>query len=434
MARWSVRSRVTAGATIALVVVLAAAAVVLVAAHRRTLTEDLDDGLDEAATAIARETRAGEVPSVFGGFGDDDAVAQVVVGGEVVSATPNVAGRGPIAEPVAGWRTVELLDGDPFRVRTVRAGDGFVHVAASRDDIEESSEALVGALAVGVPAAAVALAALTWLVTGRALRPVEAIRTEVERIDGQALGRRVPTPSTGDEVARLASTMNTMLDRVEAAAAAQQRFVADAAHELRTPLTRLRASLEVDGADAALVEEAVALQRLVDDLLVLARADAGVAGGRREAVDLDEVVDRAAGAVRARGSVMVDTSAVAAVPVVGDRAQLGRAVANLLDNAARHARSRVSVAVELRDGHAVVRVSDDGPGVPAAERERVFERFSRVDAGRAAVSGGTGLGLAIVRDIVERHGGTIAVDDEHPSTFVVRLPAGEAAGQLTATP
>ena len=423
MRRHSVRTRVTAGATVALLVVLVVVAVALVAAHRRTLTEDLEDGLDAAAATIAAEVEAGRLPLVLGGFGDDDAVAQVVLDGEVVAATPNVAGRGPLVEPVVGWRTVDLVDGDPFRVRTATAGEGVVHVAGSLDDVDESSEALIGSLAVAVPLAAAALAAVAWVVVGRALGPIDAIRAEVDGIDGRDLERRVTTPPTGDEVARLAATMNRMLDRVAEAAASQQHFVADAAHELRTPLTRLRTALEVDGADPVLVGDVVALQRLVDDLLLLARSDAGALEPRWDDVDLDEVVDRAAGELRAEGRVAVDTSAVDAVRVRGDRAQLARAIGNLLDNAARHARSVVDVAVgHDHDGHALVRVGDDGPGVPPEERERVFERFARVDPARSA-PGGAGLGLAIARDIAGRHGGTLSIDGEADrSTFVLRLP------------
>jgi signal transduction histidine kinase len=244
----------------------------------------------------------------------------------------------------------------------------------------------------------------------------------------------VPEPAGDDEIARLAHTMNEMLGRLEDAIARQQRFVADASHELRSPLTRIRTELEVDlaGSDSAdlrathesMLEEVVSLQQLVDDLLHLARADAAAGRERTEPVDLDDLVLREARRVRATGRVEADISGVTAAEVVGDPKQLTRAIRNLVDNAERHAAGRMKLTLAEVDGATLLTVSDDGPGIPAGEHERVFERFGRLDEARTRGTGGTGLGLAITREIIERHGGTITVDssDRNGARFIVRFP------------
>jgi signal transduction histidine kinase len=300
---------------------------------------------------------------------------------------------------------------------------------------------LLRSLLVAVPASTAVLAGLVWLLVGRVLRPVEAIRTQVDTISASRLDRRVPEPPTADEVARLAHTMNAMLDRLAGSAEQQRRFVADAAHELRSPLARVRAELEVDRAHPAVADlpvthasvlaETVRLQQLVDDLLLLARGDAGALDiARAVPVDLDDVVEQQAAARRGTGGPRIETRGVAPVQVLGNGAQLGRAVGNLLDNAVRHARATVTVTLDGgTDGAAVLTVADDGPGVPPDAHEVVFERFTRLDDARSARDGGTGLGLAIARDIAERHGGTLTLaDDGSPGArFVLRLPVQRPA-------
>ncbi|MGQ0617292.1 MAG: HAMP domain-containing sensor histidine kinase [Acidimicrobiia bacterium] len=444
------RARVTATATLALLGVLVAVGAGLVVAQRRLLTDGLEDTLADSADFLAAAVAAGDVPEEIGGLGDDDTRAQVVTAdGTVVASTPNLAGAGPIdGAPPTGRaeivRTVEDLDGEAdYRVlsRTVRGPSGptVVHVASSLDDIDDSARTLALSLTVAVPLAATALALLVWRLVGRTLGPVEAIRREVAGLDGRDLQVRVPEPGTGDEIDRLARTMNAMLGRVEDAVGCQRRFVADASHELRSPLTRIRAELEVDlahtdGADLAathrsVLEEATSLQRLLEDLLHLARSDAGAPGGPWSPVDLDEIVLRQARTIRAGGDVAVDLSGVTAARVQGDPAQLARAIANVTDNAVRHAASSVALTVSEGHGGAVVTISDDGPGIPAADRERVFERFTRLDDARSRDAGGTGLGLAIARDIVHAHHGTIVVDADHTAgaRFVIVIPGDGVA-------
>jgi signal transduction histidine kinase len=228
--------------------------------------------------------------------------------------------------------------------------------------------------------------------------------------------------------------MNDMLERVEIATERQRRFVADASHELRSPLTRIRTELEVDLADpevgdlrathASVLEETIGLQRLADDLLLVARADERGDDGGSVPLDLDDVVLRVARRLRADDRVELDLSGVSAGHVVGDPDQLARVVGNLADNAVRHAVSQVRFALRTDGGQVVLTVEDDGPGVPEVDRERIFERFARLDAARSTDGGGTGLGLAIARDLAEANGGTLTLDPSAPgATFVLTLPA-----------
>jgi signal transduction histidine kinase len=309
----------------------------------------------------------------------------------------------------------------------VRAGgrDLTVVAASPLAEVIRSLDGVRRSLWVALPVLVALVAGVAWFVTGRALRPVEAMRSEVEAIRHSTLHRRVPEPSTGDEIGRLAATMNEMLDRLEAAAEGQQRFVADASHELRSPVASLRAQLEValhagdeaalrDAVSGALVEEA-RLEALLADLLVLASVDEGATPPPTRvdlaAVAVDEARRPRRVPVRVDGEGSVEGSAV----------QLGRVVANLLDNAARHATSSVRVLVT---GGWIV-VDDDGPGIPEPDRERVFERFTRLDQGRGRDTGGAGLGLSLVRSVAGAHGGRAWIEGSPlgGARVVVALPA-----------
>jgi signal transduction histidine kinase len=265
------------------------------------------------------------------------------------------------------------------------------------------------------------------------LRRVERLRAQVAAITGRGdLARRVPEAGT-DELSRLGSTLNDMLAAMSRSAERQRRFVADAAHELRTPLAGLRASLDVAISHpeiavdqtwvAELAEGHRRLGRLVNDLLVLASLD-GDAPRRRYLVDLAGVVTDG---TRRRTPTGIELRAGRIEPAVvsGDESQLARVVTNLVDNALRHARAAVRVALTVEDGQAVISVADDGPGIPPADREQIWGRFVRLDHDRARAGGGSGLGLALVRELAEAHGGTASAAD--PATgpgalFVVRLP------------
>jgi signal transduction histidine kinase len=433
----TLRARLTLMAAVAVLAVLLAAGSGLVLAQQESLTDALDETLaGQVGMVTDRLDQGGDVSSL-------EAVSEEVSldvrseGGEVLAEVVGDAGPLPAATARDGGngeaRTVGLEEG-PGRLVTDEVDDLTVRAAASLEDVRESSGALIAALAVAVPASAAVLAALVWWVVGRALRPVERIRERVDAIGGAALDRRVPEPATPEEIARLARTMNAMLARLQASAERQRRFVADASHELRSPLTRMRAEMEVDAAHPASAEpaataasvlaETVALQKLVDDLLLLARGDAGAMVPLAVPVDLDEVVERPVARARA-GGVSVDTSGVRPVQVRGDPQQLERLVANLLDNAVRHAKGQVTITLADDGGSAVLTVADDGPGIAPSDAERVFERFTRLDEARAQADGGAGLGLAIARDIAVRHGGTLIVDPavRGGARFVLTLPA-----------
>lgn len=310
-------------------------------------------------------------------------------------------------------------------VETENLGELTVWAGGSLDAEQSAVNTATTGMLIGFPLLLALVGAVTWLVTRRALRPVEGIRREMAAITAsEDLARRVPEPDTHDEVARLARTTNETLAALETSVERQRRFVADASHELRSPIASLRTQLEVGAAHPELldvpgaVEDTVRLQRLAADLLLLARLDAGEGPGDKR-LDLGEVARR-----EARGREAVTVEASDAVEVAGSRSQLERVVGNLLDNAQRHARSAIGVSVR-RDGEwAVVEVADDGDGVAEADRERIFERFVRLDEARSRDDGGAGLGLAIARDVAARHGGTLTVRDAPTggALFELRLP------------
>ena len=307
----------------------------------------------------------------------------------------------------------------------------------SLEEARAASSASLVTLGVAIPVALLVLGVTTWLVVGRALRPVEAMRREVDAVTAAQLDRRVADPGGSDEVARLARTLNVMLARLESSAAAQRRFVGDASHELKTPLATIRQHAEVallhpesiDGAALAgtVMTEEARLTALVQGLLVLARADEGALGVTRRPVDLDDLVVAETARLRSTAPALtIDATGVGPARVEGDEGLLGQVVRNLLANASRHAATRVSVGLVERQGRAVLTVDDDGAGVPEGERERVFDRFVRLDEARARDSGGSGLGLAIVREIARVHGGAVTVDSSPlgGARFVVDLPSG----------
>ena len=447
----TVRSQVTWTATGLVALVLVLSAFGLVAAQQRVLTHGIDEALIQRADNIQRDIVQGTFGSRLPNEGRDpeDSFLQLLdADGSVVATTENAAGLPAAARPlrrggevVATVQDVPLSNGK-FRVLArslggTTSGPVTLLVAKNLDDVDESVAILKRSLAVAIPLVTGVLALLVWWLTGRVLRPVESIRREVASIEGHELHRRVPAPGSEDEIARLASTMNEMLDRVQHATDRQRRFVADASHELRGPLTRLRSSLEVtiahpDGVDAVtlsreLLGDTVELQKLVDDLLFLARSESGSLEVPHQPVDLDDLVLEEARRLRERGTVRVDVSAVSAARTWGSADQLTRAVRNLSSNAERHAAQRVTFELREIDGRSELVVADDGPGIAPEHRELVFTRFARLDEARSRDAGGSGLGLAIVQDIVTRHDGWVGVV-EHAgpgARFVVDLPRAE---------
>lgn len=377
---------------------------------------------------------------------DEEAFIQVLdSSGQVFASSSNMTGQSPVSDERVTEGQLRIVrvkraipgEGESFRVAVfgVRspAGPTIVLVGDSLESVSESTQVLATTLAIGIPILTLLVGLVSFFLTGRALRPVEAIRTEVDGIDGEISGRRVPEPETMDEISRLARTMNRMLERVEDVQHRQKQFVSDASHELRTPLTAVRASLEVglspdldselDQLIRSSLTEIGRMEQLIDDLL----ADAVETNGELRNVvnvDLDDLVLEEARAIRHASGVTVNVTAVSAAQAPGNHEQLRRAIRNLLNNAVRHASSQATVTLIEADGAALLTVTDDGPGIPEDQRERVFDRFVRLDAARGRDSGGAGLGLAITRRIIKAHGGRIYVDPAFTggARFIVELP------------
>ncbi|HXY93471.1 MAG TPA: ATP-binding protein [Acidimicrobiia bacterium] len=447
----TVRVRVTLAAVVVVALALIAGGAWLVRAQRNALTDDVETTARLRARDVAATVASGELAgSLAAPRGDDNLVQVVDSDGNIVAASSNIGYDVRIShlEPgrsgYAAGSVDRLPGGDaPFRVVaqrvTTKKGTFIVYAAGSLDPVQKTADNLYGSLLIGLPILLLLVGVTTWIVTGRALHPVEAMRAEVEAIGAEDLSRRVPEPRTGDEIGRLAHTMNAMLDRLEGATSRQRRFVADASHELRSPLTGIRAQLEVDLAhperadwqatDREVLEDTIRLQRLIDDLLAVARADGIPELSHRETVDLDEIVLSEARRIRARSELHVDTSGVSGAQLDGNPDELGRAVRNLLDNAARHARSTISVSLGETANAVRLAVTDDGPGIPADQRERIFERFTRLDNARARDTGGAGLGLAITHDIVAAHGGSISLDNVPGARFTVEFPVADGVAE-----
>ncbi|MGC4939867.1 ATP-binding protein [Kribbella sp. DT2] len=452
--RSGVRGRSTAAAMGVVAVALAVGAAVLLLLLQRALITSVADQAgsrafdiasqvqEEGEIGLARELVENTRPSQL---------IQVVDGSGKVVASSSLQANGPpltdLRPPVGQsqrddvGRMPLLDDDDPYMI--IARGTDFgatrytVIVASSVETQRETVKTVAVYLLVGFPLLIVLVGAATWVLVGRALRPVEQIRARVHGIGVGQLDERVPVPATGDEIARLAVTMNQMLDRLQSGQETQRRFVADASHELRSPIASLMAALEVVAADntgraapelhAVMEAETERIRRLVEDLLLLAKADDSGLRLNRSDVDLDDLVGSELRRLRSAGGVEVE-GVVPPVRVSGDAAKLSQVIRNLADNAAQAARGKVRITLAEVDGTATVQVEDDGDGVPEAERERVFERFVRLDASRDRSSGGSGLGLSIVREVVRGHGGTVEVADSAlgGASFVVRLPLSSA--------
>ncbi|WP_433248415.1 sensor histidine kinase [Streptosporangium sp. CA-135522] len=339
--------------------------------------------------------------------------------------TARRAADGESAVSAKRWAPAGLFTVATMPVETSQ-GVVVVQARASLEPTRAALRTLQGLLLPGIPALLALVAALTWLAVGRTLAPVSAIRAEMADITANDLHRRVPVPRSRDEIARLAETMNRTLDRLELAVDRHKRFVADAAHELRSPLAVLRTRLELAPPEP-LVAEALTdvdrIQTLTSDLLLMARLDAGEPACPGE-VDLGQVAAEEATRSRPRPEVRVGLEVATDVVVSGSAEELRRLVANLVDNAVRHADSAVTVRLTRDGDDAVLDVCDDGPGIPVEHREAVFDRFTRLDEARDRDAGGSGLGLAIARDIAVRHGGTLDVVGEgRGARLRARLPA-----------
>ncbi len=454
----SLRARATLLGTVGVALLLLVGSLVLVSTLESRLTDASDrvsrSRVDDLLTLIRDGTLSETLRNV-----DDNGVAQVVSSdGEVLSASSNITGDPPLTdlapglEPSSVPRTATFQAPDDAETETYRfwyatgsgpEGTATVLVGDSLESVSEASAALRTSLVLGVPLVLLLLGTVIWLLLGHAIGRLDRIRLDVDRISAHDVHVRVSGDGVDDEVGRLAATMNAMLERLRTAAQRQRDFVADVSHDLQSPLTALRASLEIPpagpespAAARTRVDALVAtsdMERLVADLLVVASLDAGTTSAPR-LIDLDGLVLEEVVRAGSHEDVTVDSAEVSAAPAYVNPDDVRRVVRNLLDNAMAHARTRVTLRVLEGDNTAELLVSDDGPGVPAEHRERVFDRFYRVDTARSR-HGGTGLGLSIARGLTERNHGRLALVDS-PEGAVMRLvlpasagaPSGDGAG------
>jgi len=446
--RRSLRARLTLATSAGLALALAGAAVLLASALRVSLIRDLDvsarQGAVEVAALIAQDRLPSPVPVAPGTL----TIQVLDAAGRITNVSPGADRLVPMLSPAqarAAARTGEArtLAGQPLGLpsllRVVAVGAAGHHVVISAISYTQASDSLATlarVLLIGTPLLFALLALVTWLLTGYTLRPIAELRRGAAEVTETGVPRDLPVPPARDEVRLLAVTLNDMLSRLAEAQQRQRDLVSDTAHELRSPIASIRAQLEValdhpDGLDWTetardVHADTLRLARLTEDLLLLARLDGQHL--RRKPTDLAAVCESAA-ARYATARVPVRAETAGPCVVAGDQDALARLLVNLLDNAVRHAASRVCASVREDGGWAVLTVTDDGPGIPSDDAERVFGRFARLDDARDRDGEeGAGLGLAIVRSTAQAHGGTVSLGDAGPGLrVVVRLPLVPAA-------
>jgi signal transduction histidine kinase len=431
--RLGVRLRSALAAVVVVAAATLLAGVVLLATARGILLENVNTAADDKLTQVTDAVENGsDLTTLLRPSVRERAMVQIVDSTGEVTLTSEPDSDEPITtlrpHPGRHLREVRRLPfahDEPFQVvaATVNspAGAQTVLVAESLETVDDSTEAIITALLIGLPVMALLVGTATFHLVGRTLRPVEAMRRKAASITSRNLDARLPVPATDDEIAALASTMNTMLDRIESASAAQRRFVADASHELRSPLATVQANADLLDTTTLPDEqsrpidrirrESARMARLVEDLLLLARIDDHGLRIRRDDVDLDDLVYAERDRISVEHPRLIVDRAIEPARVTGDADALQRVLRNLVDNAARHAATTLTLRVRVEGGTAEVTVGNDGPPIAAADRERIFDRFVRLDDSRSRAGGGTGLGLPIARDIIAAHGGTLTVDD-----------------------
>ncbi|MGU3437665.1 ATP-binding protein [Actinomycetes bacterium M1A6_2h] len=442
--RWTIRLRsaVVAAGVVALSLVIGGSALVWFVVTSTTATVDTaaENRLHDITTALGT-TPPDRIDPFLLATDQNVVLVQIVdASGTVVRAStgaPDVAliryrdddaprgdGRRPDRQP----RAVSISADVP-----TSAGTFTVVVGASNGDQNGLISKVVALLAVLAPIITVIAGVMTYWLVGRSLRSMERMRIRVSEITSADLGERIPVSENKDEISSLADTLNGMLERIETGQIAQRRFVSDASHELRSPLATIAGALELgreapetldaDLLDHTLLPEMDRVRTLVEDLLVLARADENGVPLSRNDVDLDDVAQHEVDMLRSRTTHDVNAH-LTPTRVHGDVGALTRVLRNLTDNADRHANSRIDVVVRHDETAAYAEVSDDGPGIAEEDRVRVFDRFVRLDEHRSRAKGGAGLGLAIANEIVVAHGGDVTVHDrDGGGTLVsVRLP------------
>jgi signal transduction histidine kinase len=438
--RSSTRARVTGLASLFVLLVSSIGSVILVLAISHSLSNSLISSAKQDAAAIDAQLERGVSPVAAATTGRNDVVVQLVSTDGVVIASDH---PGQLTVPLRtgpGVNKSQIVPGahDKFTVVARRATPGhqvaLIVVGRSTEQRDETRAEASGVLAVSVPLTVAALALIIWFSVGRALRPVEVMRQQSDQITAAHLPDRLAVPDGDDEIPRLARTLNEMLDRIDASQRLQRQFVSDASHELRSPLAVIRQGAElsqthpdrvgVEQLAADVLAESTRMEGLVNALLTLARLE-GTSDEPFGPVDLDDLVFAEVARQRSLSTpVALDVSAVGAGRTTGNPVLLTQVVRNLLDNAVRHARTQVSLGLRQGDGTTELWVEDDGAGIPVDQRQRVFERFVRLDEARARDDGGSGLGLAIVASIVALHRGSVRINEGRTggARFEVSLP------------
>jgi signal transduction histidine kinase len=429
-------------ASVFVLLVTSVGSVIIVAMISHTIAHSLTASARLDAVAINAQLKGGVSPSEAATTGRNDVVVQLLgPDGTVVASDRPARLRVPL-RTTPGVTDSAVVPGlkDSFTLVAQRATGSpevaLIIVGRSTEQRNETRAEAAGILAVAVPLIVLALGLILWVSVSRALRPVEVMRDEADRITVAQLRRRLPVPEGEDEIPRLARTLNEMLDRIDEGQRLQRQFVSDASHELRSPLAVIRQSAEIakaypDRVDITTLADDVLgeshrLEGVVTALLLLARLE-GAEPRDQEVIDLDDLVLAEVARAEKVDGLRMDVTGVGAGQVRGSTVLLGQVVRNLLANARRHAASTVTITLRQVDGTVELRVADDGPGIAAADRARVFDRFVRLDDARARDEGGSGLGLAIVRKIVDSAGGSVEIDDSAAggACFTVRLPAVE---------
>jgi two-component system, OmpR family, sensor kinase len=425
--RFPIRLRLALAFALAMAAVLAAMGAFLYFRLGSSLDESVDQGLETRAAEVSALAARGDT-SLDQGSGDDETFAQVLdPNGTIVDATPQVRGR-PLLEAAelrtAAQQVVKLERGGARLLATpvdAQLGTFVVVVGASLEERDEALNGLLGELFVVGPIALLLASLLGYGIATAALRPVEAMRAEAAGVSAVEPGRRLPLPRARDEISRLGSTLNDMLDRLERALERERNFVADASHELRTPLALLKTELELalrNPRSQAELEQALRsaaaetdrLAQLAEDLLVLARSDQGRLPLRRESVSVRDVLSGVAARFGRRAGEAgraIEVDAVDGLAVPADAVRLEQALGNLVENALRHGEGSIRLSAVEKDGRVELHVLDEGRGIPPDFVPRAFERFNRADQSRAGT--GAGLGLAIAQVIATAHGGSAHV-------------------------
>jgi signal transduction histidine kinase len=448
VSRLPIRIRLALAFALVMALVFGAVGAILYVRLGDTLDERIADTLEARTMALA-STFDVTSPVVSG----EEGLAQVLeADGTVVAGSSGAAQRAlltavQVEQARLGFIVVdtEVTDVD-YRLQAAPVDDRIVVVGEPLDDRDEALDGLLAQLLVVLPLALLVSSVIGYLVAGAALRPVEDMRRRAAEISSDTPERRLPLPRAHDEIQRLGTTLNEMLDRLDAGLARERRFAADASHELRTPLATLRTELELasrrprtrEELEAALRsagEEVERLVRLAEDLLVLARADDGKLPLQVESHRVSTVLDAVAARNRVRAAadgreLVVSTSD--RLTLTGDRERLEQALDVLVDNALLHGAGAIRLHGRTEDGAVVLAVTDEGAGFPTDLLPHVFERFTRADAART--EGGAGLGLAIVDAIARAHRGSARAANgaEGGAQVLLKLPsrlnAGNAAG------